>query len=259
MHTELKGVVLRTVDIRESDRLLTIYSDTLGLITASARGSRTLKSRKMPATGQFCYSEFVLRSYGDKWVISEASLIESFFGLRDSLEALSLAGYLCEIVSEVGTAEPDSDLLRLTLNSLYALSRGTHCVGVVKAAFEMRCASILGFMPDVHSCSRCEGTDSVGFYFDIMGGAIECYDCHNASMEERISLSQEHETHIVAQLTPGARAALEYSILAPIEKLFSFKLPEGEAALFYDAAERYLLNHLERGFRSLDFYKEVTR
>ena len=258
MHTELKGLVVRTVDIKESDRLLTIYTDKLGLITASAKGSRTLKSRKMPATTQFCYSEFVLKSYGDKWMVSEASLIESFFGLRDSLEALSLAGYICEVVSEVGTAEPDEELMRLALNSLYALSHRSHEADIVKAAFEMRCASVLGFMPDVHSCHKCDRTDATSYYFNIMAGAIECYDCHKTSESEHVSLNEEHETHIVTLLTQGARIALEYTVLAPLQKLFSFKLSGEERRMFCEAAERYLLNHLERGFRSLDFYKEVT-
>ena len=50
MLTEVKGLVIRTVDLKESDRLLTIFTEEMGAVTALARGARTLKSRKMSST-----------------------------------------------------------------------------------------------------------------------------------------------------------------------------------------------------------------
>lgn len=257
MQTELRGLVLRVVDIRESDRLLTLYTDKLGVITVLARGARSVKSRKMPATCQFCYSEFVISGNADKLTVNEASVIETFFGLRDSLDALSLAGYVCEVIAECGTAEPDGELMRLGLNTLYALSKGSYSVPLVKAAFEIRCASILGFMPDIFGCHRCGREDGAMFYLDIMAGAVECYECHKLAEGKKELLSEVHEAHLLAVLSPAVRRALEYCVCCPPEKLFSFKLTEEDTELLSVAAERYLLNHLERGFRSLDFYNEV--
>ena len=50
MLTEVKGLVIRTVDIKETDRLITVFTEETGVITALARGARSLKSRKMAAT-----------------------------------------------------------------------------------------------------------------------------------------------------------------------------------------------------------------
>ena len=44
-----------------------------------------------------------------------------------------------------------------------------------------------------------------------------------------------------------------------MNKLFSFRLPPEDLRLFCRAAEAYLLNHLERPFKTLDFYYEVKR
>ena len=66
MLTEVKGLVIRTVDIKETDRLITIFTEEKGAITALARGARSLKSQKMAATMQFCYSNFILYEQGDK-------------------------------------------------------------------------------------------------------------------------------------------------------------------------------------------------
>lgn len=255
---EVKGLVLRTVDIKDNDRLLTVYTDECGLVSALAKGSRTLKSRKMASTMQFCYSSFVLYERGDKYWIREASLIESFYGIRESIEGLALAAYVVEVLEDVATAEADPELLRLALNTLFAASDGRYDMNRVKAAFEVRLASHLGFMPSVVGCTGCSRRDG-DFFFDIMAGVIECADCHKRRVQTHTHLSDEHESHILCHLPEGARAALEYCIYCPPGKLFSFSLGDEEAHHFSRAAEAYLTNHLERGFKSLDFYNEVKR
>lgn len=258
MLDEVKGLVLRVTNIAEADRLLTIYTEECGVITAYAKGSRSLKSRKMSATMQFCYSSFILYTRGDKCWVKEASLIESFFGLRESIDGLALAGYIVEVLSDVATAEADRDLLRLSLNSLYAISALKAPVNKIKAAFEIRCAAILGFMPDVLSCFTC-GEREGDFFFNVMAGAIECRACHRKAERAHTTLAEEHESNIIYILSEGAKTALGYCIYSPLEKLFSFKISDEDMHLFSRAAEGYLLNHLERGFKTLDFYNEVKR
>lgn len=258
MLTEVKGLVLRTTDINESDRMITLYTDGMGIVSALAKGSRSLKSRKMSSTQQFCYSTFVLFGQGDKYWIRESSLIENFFGLRESIERLALGAYIVDVISAVGTAEGDPEILRLTLNSLYATATGKYETDKIKAAFEIRLAAMLGFMPDVISCHTC-GTGDGDFFFDIMAGAIECSECHRRSERMHTTLADEHESHIIAILPSGAKIALGYCIYSPLEKLFSFNVGAEDMSLFVKATELYLLNHLERGFKTLDFYNEVTR
>lgn len=258
MLTEVKGVVLRVVDFKESDRLLTVYTEEMGLITAMAKGARSLKSRKMASTQQLCYSSFVLFGEGDKLYIKEASLIESFYSIRDSLDGLALSMYVAEVVSDVATAEGDAELLRLTLNTLYAISKGSYDTALIKGAFETRLLSILGFMPELRSCKRC-GCESGEFFFDIMAAALECKECHKLSAIGGERLAEAHESSILCILTESSKNALLYSLYAPLEKLFAFKLSGEDKELFSRAAEEYLLHHLERGYKTLDFYNEVKR
>ena len=74
----VKGLVIRTTDIKESDRLITIFTEEKGVVSALARGARSHKSRKMSSTLQFCYSNFVLYKQGEYYHVKEADLIESF-------------------------------------------------------------------------------------------------------------------------------------------------------------------------------------
>lgn len=42
------------------------------------------------------------------------------------------------------------------------------------------------------------------------------------------------------------------------KRLFSFALPPDSMEKFAGVAESFLLTQLERGFRTLDFYKSIT-
>lgn len=258
MLQEVKGLVIRTVDLKESDRLLTIFTEELGVVTALARGARTLKSRKMSSTMQFCYSSFVLFKKDDKYTIRDAELIESFFGIRDSIEGLALAAYIADVLSDVTTAESDRDLLRLSLNSLYAISTGRYDVAAVKAAFEIRATSILGFMPDVLACAECGSREGESF-FDIMGGFVECAACRKKRAQGLPPDPEDRERRIIRILSEPARTALGYCIHCPLEKIFSFRLTDADQQLFSLAAEDYIVNQLERSFKTLDFYNKVKR
>ena len=257
MIKEVKGLVIRTTDIRESDRLITIFTEEEGVLSAMAQGARSFKSRKMSSTMQFCYSRFFLYKKGEYYYIREAELIESFFDLRNSIEGLALAAYIADVLSDVTVATEEMELLRLSLNSLYAIANKKYPLEKIKAAFEIRTASILGFMPDVLACSSC-GEKGGNFYFDIMGGTIKCYACCEKESASHKEPESPHESHIVRILSESAKIALCYCIYAPIEKLFSFNIPDEDMKLFSGACEDYLINQLERSFKTLEFYKEVT-
>ena len=54
------GLVLKETRYKESDRIITLLTPGLGVISASAQSSLRLKSKLFSACGLFCYSEFVL-------------------------------------------------------------------------------------------------------------------------------------------------------------------------------------------------------
>ncbi len=255
---EVKGLVIRSVDYKESDRLITIFTEEMGTVSAIAKGARTHKSRFLSSASPFCYASFVLYKKGDFFWVKEASLIESFFGLRDSIEGLAVGTYVLEVLSHVTVNEAERDLLRLSLNTLYAISKGTYSLKKVKAAFEIRLMAIIGFMPDTVHCVNCGQTEG-DFMFDIMGGSLECMECNSKRQlhTPHNEIDESEERYIVSIVTAGAKMALSYCIFAPLNKLFSFEIPEGDMEIFAATCEKYLLNHLERSFKSLEFYNEV--
>lgn len=258
MLSEVTGLVLRSVNIGESDRLITVFTKECGTVSAMVKGARSLKNRNMSATQQFCYSTFVLYKKGDKHWVRESNLIESFFGLRNSIEGLSLAGYIVEVLADVTTAEAEDGLLRLALNSLYAISENKYSLEKIKAAFEIRATSIIGFMPEVLSCREC-GEVNGDFYFDIMGGSIRCFSCKEKADRQRIDTYDDGVRDVITILSEGAKTALAYLIHCPLERIFAFNISDKDMEILSRATEKYITNQLERSFKSLEFYKEVKR
>ena len=66
------GLVLKETRYKESDRILTILTPELGVISAAAQSSLRLKSKLFSACGLFCYSEFTLAPGRNMYTVREA-------------------------------------------------------------------------------------------------------------------------------------------------------------------------------------------
>ena len=53
-------------------------------------------------------------------------------------------------------------------------------------------------------------------------------------------------------------AAMRHVVCGDARRLFSFRLDSGALEELAGVSEAYLLTQLERGFRTLDFYKQMT-
>ena len=62
----------------------------------------------------------------------------------------------------------------------------------------------------------------------------------------------------VLPLDAGALAAARYILDCDLKRLFSFELEGRSQILLEQACEAYLLARLERGFRTLEFYRTLA-
>lgn len=231
-----RGVVIREVSYGESDKCLTVLTDTLGCIPVFCKGAKSYKSKAFVCAQLFVYSEFELYERADRYWLKECSLIENFYAIRENLAAFALAGYVCEVVADVTREnQKEPEILQLLLNTLFVLSRADKPIPLVKAVFEMRLCALAGFCPDLDA----QGEDAR--CFDLTGG----------------SLCRSGEGQGIVRLMPGVLDALRYAVSAPAQRIYSFTLSEELQNEFSRVAERYLLVQLERSFRTLDFYHQI--
>ena len=93
MHMRTKALVLRAVDYKESDKILTLLTQESGKLTASARGCRKKGSPVAAGVQLLAWSDLVLYEYRGRWTVKEAAVEREFLGLRRDVERLALACY----------------------------------------------------------------------------------------------------------------------------------------------------------------------
>ncbi len=265
MLSTVDGLVLRSQNYGENDKLITILTSE-GKQVILAKGARSMKSKIKNITEPFVYANFELNQKGSAipW-IKGGSPNEIFYKIRENLEKLFLATYVCDIANELSGEKVEcEDMLRLTLNTLFAILKDIRPLAQIKAVYEIRAAAISGYRPNLDYCERCESNDAENTYFDVMNGALICSECLNERggiIKKNLSLAFDdiREKTVLIPLTPASRTAIEYSISARNEKIFSFSLSESDdLRIFSKACEEYLLHHLGHGFDSLDLYHSIT-
>ncbi len=262
MRGTIDGLVLRGVDVGESDRLLTVLTAEQGKILIRAKGARSMKSKSLALSRPFTYANFEYYEKGGGRWLAGGSINDNFFGISSDIETLALASYIADIASEVsGEGVGAQDILRATLNALYAIERHLRPLAIIKGAFELYAAFHSGFEPDLSSC-ECGRAGGGSFYLDVMNGAIVCSECMSARGAGHITPPEVDvylARNIFLPISASVLAALRYVEGASPARLFSFELKDREDMLdFSRVGETYLQNHLERGFDTLNFYKSVS-
>ena len=246
MHLTTKGLVIRTVDWRDSDRLLTVMTEDYGKMTVKAANIRRKSSRLGSAGQLFAYCEFTLYEKNGRRTVQDAQVLEQFFSLSQDLEALALASYFCELLATEGEEDvPAPGMLRLALNCLYALSHHLYDIRQIKAAFELRFLAITGYEPDLWQCAAC-GAEPENPMVNLERGQLHCASCRQAFGQG-----------VSAPLSRAALQAARYVLRCDLKRLCSFRLEEEDLDLFGAFAEAYCLTRLERGFQTLDFYRSL--
>ncbi len=245
MYIKTNGIVLREIEYKDSDKLLTVLTQELGKRTFRARGVKSSRSRLKSACQLLAYSEFTVLETHDRYVITEAVTQEMFPELRQDIELLSLASYFVQLTDAVAQeGDEAAELLSLLLNALYALAKLKRPQTLVKAVFELRLACISGFLPDLRGCAVCGREDSDRF--NITQGVLQCSNCQSAGLEG-----------IRMPVSAGTLAAMRFIAAGDPKRLFSFRLSEQSLRELNNITESYLSMRLERGFYTLDLYKSL--
>lgn len=244
MHLELSGVVLRAVDYKESDRILTVLTDQNGLMTVKARGCRRKNSPLAAPTQLFVYSRMELFEYRDYYTVQEAAIVDQFLGVREDVVKLSLAAYFAEVAQCVAVeGEANGELLSLVLNSLYALDKLDKPLELVRAAFALRCMVIAGYAPLLDACAVCGQAQPQRSRLYLEEGVVCCEGCKE-------TVGPGRSVALTAQMLAAAR----HIAGGEAKRLFSFRLPPEQLDAFAGVSAQYVSAQLERNFKSLDFY-----
>lgn len=239
-----EGLIIKEMNVGESDRLVTLFTRDYGIIRAFAAGAKNIKSKKGAATSLLTYGSFTILKKKDSYRIYEATPIRMFFNFGNDLETLFLSQYFCELAYCFGEENsPNEELLRLILNSLHFVLEGIKSPKLIKAVTELRIASICGYTPNLIACCECGCFEAATMFFDLQNGSLCCFECNQNSGGIPINKT--------------VLSAMRHIVYSDFNKLYSFEIPEAQAEALSKITESYITLQTEHSFRTLELFNSI--
>ncbi len=230
------GFLLRSVNYAESDRILTLFTESLGKVSAYARGARKSQKRFGGALEPFALIELTLTPGRSRemWRLEEASPVTVYEDVVRDLERLALASRLLLLVRDsLPALSPDPELFAFLRELLPALSRAEKpALPRVAIVAMLRLLSHLGMAIGLSRCARCGRPvpEKKPVLFHPGGGGVVCTPCGGGPL----------------RLAAGSVAAFQALAATPMGEAAAIDLAAGEEQEIQAAIDGFVEYHLGR-------------
>lgn len=177
-----EGIVLKTLDLGEADRILTLLTRHFGKVKVVAKGIRRPTSRLAGHVEPLSHATFHLARGRELDVLTGAEARSTYRALREDLDRIAAGWYIAEVAdrstAERASATPVFDLLETALRHLDA----GHAPSLVCRWWDLHLLDRTGFRPELGACARCSGdlAETANGWSPLDGGAV-CTRCIDRS------------------------------------------------------------------------------
>ncbi|MFD1177794.1 DNA repair protein RecO [Paenibacillus puldeungensis] len=175
----VEGIVIRSMDYGEGNKIITLCTEQYGKVGVLARGAKKIKSRHAALTQLFTYGEYVFfRQNNGLGTLNSGEIIESHSSLREDLYLAAYASYACELLDRTLQDEEVGSFWFTQLKAcLSGLSLGKD-PQIVMNLFEMKVLQAAGYGPSFTSCISCGKTEESVYVSPRLGGKL-CSSCRH--------------------------------------------------------------------------------
>ncbi len=243
-----EAIVLRSMDLGEADRVLTVLTPRLGKLKVIAKGVRRPRSRIGGGLQPFSDVQLVL-AVGRTWdVVTSSSLEDPHLGLRNDLHSTAAAWYVVELTDRFCEGAADShDAFRLLAQALSALDAGDEVAREVVARwFELALLDAMGFRPELTRCLECGARiEPDGNAYSASGGGVLCPQCRQPA-------------HSARPIGADALKVMRHLQRSPLVGVLRLRLSSATHREVERLLHATVSAVLERELRSRDFLDEVA-
>ena len=212
-------MVLRTVKLGETDRIVTIFTQGNGKIRAVAKGVRRPGSRfgaRLEPTTHVALQCYKGRELD---VVTQVETIDANRALREHYGCLTHSVSMLEAVDQVSPdRERNPAVYRMLVGALKTLADQPS--PMVAPAFFWKLLSLEGFHPHLDGCVRCSTATGPFPAFDLGEGGLLCVDCsklggfrvHEATVDVLRRMLGGELRSVLGDVPPG-------EIVAEVERL----------------------------------------
>jgi len=174
-----EAIVLRTHDLGEADRIITMLTRNHGKVRGVAKGVRRTKSRFGARLEPFAMVDVQLYEGRGLDVVTEATTLAPYGrSIAASYEAYTGASTLAEVADglAMGEGEPDPQQYLLLLGALHAMATRAHRPRLIVDSYALRAVALSGWGLSLYECAVC-GRGGGLAAFAIQSGGMVCASC----------------------------------------------------------------------------------
>lgn len=213
-----EGIVLSRLDIKEADRILTVYTPHHGRIRCIAKGARKPTSHLGPHLELFNRCLLGLARGRDLDTVTSVEAMETREALRTDLLAYASASHIVEVLNSlVPDAQANPAGYQALARAMRALAEGVDA-RLVCRHFELQALTIFGFKPELTECVNCrKPLAAEPNYLSGNAGGFLCPACQETDSSGRqVSVNAQK---VIRTLDRGGLAAgLELVIRPPLHQ-----------------------------------------
>jgi DNA repair protein RecO (recombination protein O) len=171
-----EGIIIRTTDYGETNKIITIYTREWGKIGVMAKGAKKPNSRLSSITQLFTYGYFLIQKGKGLGNLQQGEIINSMRSIGEDIFLTAYASYIVELTDKcTEEKKPNPFHFELLFQTLHYLNEGND-PDILMNIYEMKMLNVLGLYPILNQCSVCASTDG-HFSFSIREGGFLCHRC----------------------------------------------------------------------------------
>lgn len=176
MLQKCEGIVIRTTDYGETNKIITLYTREWGKLGVMARGAKKPNSRLSSITQLFTHGYFLVQRGTGLGSVQQGEMITSLRGIGEDIFLTAYASYIVELTDKcTEEKKPNHFQFELLFQTLNYMNEG-YDSDVLMNIYEMKMLNVLGLYPILNQCSVCGSTDG-HFSFSIREGGLICHLC----------------------------------------------------------------------------------
>lgn len=179
MNKKFICLVLGTIDYKEKDKLLKIFTLDEGLILAKLKGVKGITSKLKILSNPFCFAEIVVNQTGNNYTVVGSEIIDSFFDIAKDYDRYFIGSVIIKTLLHFLNlkAEDYKELFYLTVESFKLLAYSEINEAFVLCRFIFKLLKLNGVGFATNKCSICGNNILNEVYIDYFSGGIKCENC----------------------------------------------------------------------------------
>jgi DNA repair protein RecO (recombination protein O) len=176
MLQKCEGIVIRTTDYGETNKIVTLYTREFGKVGVMARGAKKPNSRLAAVTQLFTYGQYLFHASTGLGGLQQGEMISSMRSIREDIFLTAHASYIVDLTDKVTEdRKPNPFLFELLLTTLNYMNEG-YDLEILTNIYEMKMLNVQGLYPVLDRCTNCGSTEG-DFDFSIKEGGLVCHRC----------------------------------------------------------------------------------